>query len=117
MGTHRPGMNKALRLVDGRAVGQRNNRRRHQPPANGITPHDVEQHLVQPGELLAHNAADGQQWLYHGGKPGQSFDQLADARLESSLSDDADFQPEVTQGAAQIGINVEHLALHQLARS
>src|SRR5690606_9514966 len=63
-----------------------------------------------------HHAADGQQRLDDGGKPGQTFDQLADALLESSLSDDADLQAEVAQGAAQIGIDVEHLALHQLAR-
>jgi hypothetical protein len=37
-------MNKALRLIDSRAVGQRNNsadtRCRHQPPTDGIMPHD-----------------------------------------------------------------------------
>ncbi len=61
---------------------------------------DVQQHLVQPGELLAHDAANGEQWLDDSGKPGQPFDQLADADLEPELADHADLEAEVAQRAA-----------------
>jgi hypothetical protein len=60
-------MDKALRLVDRRAVGKRYHRAGpwggHQPSAHRVIANRVEQHLVQDGELLAHHLADVEQRL------------------------------------------------------
>jgi hypothetical protein len=42
-------------------------------------------------------------------------DEFADPRLVSTATDDAYFQTEIAQRAAQIGLHVEQLALKQLA--
>ena len=59
MRADRPRVGEALRLVDRRTVGQRNDRtdpwRGHQPSAHRVVADRVEQHLVQDGELLAHS--------------------------------------------------------------
>src|SRR5215831_18977065 len=59
MRADRPGMDKALRLIDCRAVGQRYHGAdpwgSHQPSAHRVIANRVEQHLVQDGELLAHD--------------------------------------------------------------
>ncbi|MBC9033939.1 hypothetical protein IAG41_16235 [Sphingomonas sp. JC676] len=120
MAAHRPRMDEALRLIDGRTVGESDDgpdaRSRHQPPTDGIVTDDIEQHLVQPGELLPHDAPDGQQWLDNDGQSRQPLDQLTDTRLEPGIANHADLQAEVAQRAAQIGIDIKHLALNQLAR-
>src|SRR5262249_52270998 len=60
----RPGMDRAVRLIDRRAVGQRYDRTdpwgSHQPSAYRVIANRVEQHLVQDGELLAHDPADAE---------------------------------------------------------
>jgi hypothetical protein len=62
MRADRPGMDEALRLVDRRTIGQGNHRADpwsgHQPSAHRVIADRVEQHLVQDGELLAHDPAD-----------------------------------------------------------
>src|SRR6202035_4653944 len=73
MRADRPGMDKALRLVDRRTVGQRNHRADpwsgHQPAAHRVIADRVEQHLVQDGELLAHDPTDVEQRLGDRGQP------------------------------------------------
>ena len=69
MGPDRPGMDKALGLIDGCPVGQRNDhahaRRGHQPPTNGIMPNCVEQHFVEDGVLLRKRRACCEHWPQH----------------------------------------------------
>src|SRR5262249_18447013 len=79
MRADRPGMEETLRLVDRRAVSQRYHcadpRGGHQPPAHRVAADHVEQHLLQDGELLAHDPADTEQRLDdrgHLGKPSTS---------------------------------------------
>src|ERR1700674_5304586 len=119
MRANRPGMDKALWLVDRRTVGQRYDGADpwggHQPSAHRVAADRVEQHLVQDGELLAHDPADAEQRLGDRGQPRKALDELADPRLVSAATDDAYFQTEIAQRAAQIGLHVEQLALKQLA--
>src|SRR6266699_4562874 len=119
MRADRPGMDKALRLVDRRTVGQRYDRADpwggHQSPAHRVAADRVEQHLVQDGELLAHDPADVEQRLGDRGQPSEARDEFADPRLVSTATDDAYFQTEIAQRAAQIGLQVQQLALKQLA--
>src|SRR5215469_15686793 len=75
----------------------------------------VEQHLVQHGELLAHDPADAEQRLGDRGQPRKARDEFADPRLVSTATDDAYFQTEIAQRAAQIRLDVQQLALKQLA--
>src|SRR5438105_5424515 len=108
MRADRPGMDETLRLVDRRTVSQRNHRAdpwgSHQPPAHRVVADRVEQHLVQDGELLAHNPADVEQWLGDRGQPRKARHELADPRLVSTTTDDAYFQTKIAQRAAQIGL-------------
>jgi hypothetical protein len=57
-------MDEALRLIDRRAASQRYHCADpwggHQPPAHRVGTDHVEQHLVQDGELLAHDPADAE---------------------------------------------------------
>ena len=105
MRADRPGMDKALRLVDRRTVGQRNHRADpwggHQPSAHPVAADRVEQHLVQDGELLAHDPTDVEQRLGDRGQPRKIRDELADPRLVPRAADDAYFQTEIAQRAAQ----------------
>ena len=121
MCTDRPGMNEALRLVDCRPVGQCNHCADpwggHQPSAHPVAADHVEQHLVQDGELPAHDPADVEQRLGDCGQPREARNELADPRLVSTAADDADFQTEVAQCTAQLGLQVQQLALKQLAAS
>src|SRR5207253_7532344 len=75
MRADRPGMDEALRLVDRRTVSQRDDGAdpwgSHQPPAHRVVADRVEQHLVQDGELLAHDPADIEQRLGDRGQPGK----------------------------------------------
>src|SRR5437868_12511165 len=91
----RPRVGEALRLVDRRTVGQRNDRadpwRGHQPPTHWVAANRVEQHLVQDGELLAHDPADVEQRLGDRGQPRKARDELANPRLVSRAADGADF--------------------------
>src|SRR5215472_13078708 len=112
-------MDETLRLIDRRTVSQRyywaDPRGGHQPPAHQIAVDHVEQHLVQDGELLAHDPADAEQGLDDRGQPRKSCDELADPRVVSKATDDAYFQTKIAQRAAQIGLHVQQLALKQLA--
>src|SRR5262249_7871772 len=47
----------------------------------------------------------------------EAFNELAHPRLVSKAADDAHFQTEIAQRAAQIGLYVQQLALKQLAAS
>jgi hypothetical protein len=111
MRADRPGMEEALRLVDRRTVGQRYHRTDpwggHQPPAHRVIANRVEQHLVQDSELLTHDLADLEQRLSDRRQPRKARYELTDPRLISTTTDDADFQTEVAQRAAQIGFKVE----------
>src|SRR5437588_1353636 len=73
----RPRVDEALRLVDRRSVGQGNDRTdpggSHQPSAHWVVADRVEQHLVQDGELLAHDPADVEQWLGDRGQPRKAL--------------------------------------------
>jgi len=73
MRADRPGMDETLRLVDRRTVGQRyywaDPWGGHQPPAHQVAADHLEQHLVQDGELLAHDPADAEQRLDDRGLP------------------------------------------------
>src|SRR5438552_14061774 len=51
----------------------------------------VEQHLMQDGELLAHDPADVEQRLGDRGQPRKARDELANPRLVSRAADGADF--------------------------
>src|SRR6516225_8093080 len=119
MRADRPGTDEALRLVDRRAVGQRYHCADpwggHQPPAHRIAADRVEQHLVQNGQLLAHDLADTEQRLDDRSQPRKSCDELADPRVVSKAADNAHFQTEIAQSAAQIGFYVQQLALKELA--
>jgi hypothetical protein len=88
MRANRPGMDKALRLVDRRPVGQRNHRADpwggHQPSAHRVIADRVEQHLVQDGELLTHDPADAEQRLGDRGQPRKARDELTDPCLIST---------------------------------
>src|SRR3984957_16308303 len=99
MRADRPGIDEALRLVDRRTVGQRNDRADpwsgHQPSAHRVIAARVEQHLMQDGELLTHAPGDVEQWLGDRPQPRKTLDELADPRLVSRATDDADFQTEV----------------------
>src|SRR6266704_4681078 len=105
MRADRPGMDKALRLVDRRTVGQRYDRADpwggHQSPAHRVAADRVEQHLVQDGELLAHYLADLEQRLGDRGQHRKALDELADPRLVSRAPNEAAFQTELAQPAAQ----------------
>jgi hypothetical protein len=70
---------------------------------------------MQDGELLTHHPAHVEQRLSDRGQPRKACDELADPRLISRAADDADFQTKVAQRAAQVGLNVQQLALKQLA--
>src|SRR5712671_7930205 len=93
MRADRPGMDEALRLVDRRTVGQRSDRADpwggHQPSTHRVATDRVEQHLVQDGELLAHDPADVEQRLGDRGQPSEARDEFADPRLVSTATDDA----------------------------
>ena len=99
MRADRTGMDETLRLVDRRAVGQcydcADPWSGHQPPAHRVVADRVEQHLVENGELLAHDPADAEQWLRDRGQPRKAFDELADPRLVSAATDDATFKPKL----------------------
>jgi hypothetical protein len=92
-------MDEALRLIDGRAVRQRDNgtnpRSGHQPAAHWIVSRNAKYHLVEPRELQAHHPANGQQRLDDTGKSGQTFDELADPILEPEATDNPDLQAKV----------------------
>ena len=85
MRADRPGVNEALRLINGRPVGQRDDRADarcgHEASANRVMADRVEQHLVEHRELLAHHAPDGEQRFHDSGQLRKVFDQLADPRL------------------------------------
>src|SRR6516165_6730809 len=102
----RPGMDEALRLIDRRTVSQRYHCADpwggHQPPAHQVGTDHVEQHLVQHGELLAHDPADAEQRLDNHGQPRKARDEFADPRLVSTATDDAYFQTEIAQRAAVV---------------
>src|SRR6516165_6977741 len=119
MRADRPGMDEALRLIDRRTVSQRYHCADpwggHQPPAHQVSSDHVEQHLVQHGELLAHDPADAEQRLDNHGQPRKARDEFADPRLVSTATDDAYFQTEIAQRDAQIGFHIQQLALKQLA--
>src|SRR6516225_8120113 len=119
MRADRPGMDEALRLIDRRTVSQRYHCADpwggHQPPAHRVGTDHVEQHLVQHGELLAHDPADAEQRLDNHGQSRKARDEFADPRLVSTATDDAYFQTEIAQRAAQIGFHIQQLALKQLA--
>src|SRR5215469_9340141 len=93
MRADRPGMEETLRLVDRRTVGQRYHCADpwggHQPPAHRVAADHAEQHLVQDGELLAHDPADAEQRLDDRGQPGEAFNELAHPRLVSKAADHA----------------------------
>src|SRR5262249_39396706 len=84
-------------------------------PAHRVAADRVEQHLVQDGELLAHDPADIEQRLDDRSQPRKSCDELADPHVVSKAADGAYFQTEIAQCAAQIGFHVQQLALKQLA--
>ena len=46
---------------------------------------------------------------------GQPLNSFADTGLEPGLANNADLQAEVAQRAPQVGIDIKHLALNQLA--
>jgi hypothetical protein len=108
-----------MRLIDRRTVSQRYHCADpwggHQPPAHQVAADHVEQHLVQDGELLAHDPADAEQRLDDRGQPREARNELADPRLVSTATDDAYFQTEIAQRAAQIRLDVQQLALKELA--
>ncbi len=112
-------MDEALRLVDRRTVSQRDDGAdpwgSHQQPAHRVAADRVEQHLVQDGELLAHDPAHVEQRLDDRRQPRKALDELTDSRLVSTTTDDADFQTEIAQRAAQIRLQVQQLALQQFA--
>jgi hypothetical protein len=62
---------------------------------------------VQDSELLTHDLADLEQRLSDRRQPRKARYELTDPRLISTTADDADFQTEVAQRAAQIGFKVE----------
>src|SRR6266481_8914131 len=105
MRTDRPGMDETLRLIDRRTVSQRYHCAYpwggHQPPAHQVAADRVEHHLVQDGELLAHDPADAEQRLGDRGQPRKARHELADPRLVSTATDDAYFQTKIAQRAAQ----------------
>jgi len=59
--------------------------------------------------------ADAEQRLGDRRQPRKARDELADPRLVSRAADDAYFQTEIAQRAAQIGLHVHQLVLKQLA--
>ena len=75
MRADRPGMDETLRLVDRRTVSQRYHCAdpwgSHQSPAHRVAADHVEQHLVQDGELLAHDPTDAEQRLDDRGSLGK----------------------------------------------
>src|SRR4051812_5161702 len=119
MRADRPGMDEALRLVDRRTVSQRDDGAdpwgSHQPPAHRVAADRVEQHLVQDGELLAHDPADIEQRLGDRGQPRKALDEIVDPRLVSTATDGAYLQTEIAQRAAQVGLQVQQLTLQQFA--
>src|SRR5215471_4747926 len=72
---------------------------------------------MQDGELLAHDPADAEQRLDDHGQPRKARDEFADPRLVSTATDDIYFQTKIAQRAAQIRLDVQQLALKQLAAS
>ena len=71
MRADRPGVNEALRLINGRPVSQRDDRADagccHEVLANRVMADRVEQHLVEDRELLAHHSPDGEQRFHDSG--------------------------------------------------
>src|SRR6516225_2714589 len=104
MRADRPGMDETLRLVDRRTVSQRYHCTDpwggHQPSAHRVAADGIQQHLVQDGQLLAHDLADTEHRLDDCSQPGEALDKLAHPHLVSRASDDAHFQAEITQRAA-----------------
>src|SRR2546429_2156352 len=74
MRADRPGMDEALWLVDRRTIGQRYHGAdpwgRHQAPAHRVAADHIQQHLVQNGELLAHDPTDAEQRSAIAASPG-----------------------------------------------
>jgi len=99
MRADRPGTDKALRLIDRRTVSQRDDGADpwggHQPSAHRVIANRVEQHLVQDGELLAHDPADVEQRPDDRREPRKAGDEFADPSLVSTTTDDADLQTEL----------------------
>lgn len=92
-------VDEALRLIDRRAVCQRNNgadsRSCHQPAAHGIGTGTAKNHLVEPGKLQSHHPANGQQRFDDARKSGQPFDELADPVLKPEAADGPTFRPKL----------------------
>src|SRR6516162_5360089 len=74
MRADRPGTDETLRLAARRTISQRyhcaNPWGGRQPPAHRVAADRIQQHLVQDGELLAHDPADAEQRLDDRGQPG-----------------------------------------------
>src|ERR1700692_1585604 len=100
MGAHRPGMNKALRLVDGCPICQSNHGSdtgyRHEAPANGILADGIGQYFVQLGELAAKHRSNGEERLGDPCQLREPLNQLAYPRFKISLTDDTNLQAEIT---------------------
>jgi hypothetical protein len=56
----------------------------HQPPAHRVAADRIQQHLVQNGQLLAHDPADAEQRLGDRRQPRKVRDEFADPRLVST---------------------------------
>jgi site-specific DNA recombinase len=88
---------------------------RHEPAAERVVTHEIEQPLVQHVVLRLQRRVRLEQRQHDRGQALTPLDQLADARAEAALTDHADPQAEVLQRAPQVRLEVEQFGLQQLA--
>jgi hypothetical protein len=69
---------------------------------------------VKTLELLSKLSPAGQQWLHDLCEVGQTINEFANARVEFGCANDANFEAEVTQQAANIVFKGNCLFLQQL---
>src|SRR5258705_7081976 len=109
------------RIIHAALEGDRNDRadarHAHQPAADRISTNDPEQRTMEPRELLLQGGASREHRADHGLEHRMTIDQLEDARLEAPTADCADLESEPAQHPADAALEVEQLALHQLAGS
>lgn len=89
--------------------------RAHQPVANPVRPRDLQHLAMERSELAPQRCPRCQHGADHCFQHHMSGGQFLDARFEPASADLADLQPVAAQYAADTELDVEQLALQQLA--
>ena len=119
MGANKARVGKTLRHVDGGLKGERDHRPDawcdHQPAAERVVTHGVEQALMQQVVLRVHRRMRLEQRRDDHVERLLALDQLAHTLAKAALADDANPQAKVLERAADFGLEIQHLGLQYLA--